>query len=53
MKSRNDRVLEQEIGISTIWIKEICDIQLDSVQKKSKNILLSDKDKKHQNISTP
>lgn len=34
MKSRNDSVLEQELGILTTWIKEICDIKLDSVQKK-------------------
>lgn len=52
MKCRNDRVLEQELGILTTWIKEICDIQLDSVKKKLIR-LISDKDQKHQNVSTP
>lgn len=44
MKSRNDSVLEHELGILTTWITEICDIQLDSVQKK---IRLISQDKKH------
>lgn len=43
MKSRDDSLLEQEMGILTTWIKEMCDIQPDLVQK----IGLMSQDKKH------